>query len=36
VILEDFDTNASFKSDRWNKLLDLLRPIGVVSAWLRE
>jgi hypothetical protein len=33
VILGDFNTNASFAGSNWRDLLDLLKPLGLVSAY---
>lgn len=33
VIMGDFNDNASYKSGHWRQLLDLLRPLGLVSAY---
>jgi endonuclease/exonuclease/phosphatase family metal-dependent hydrolase len=33
VILGDFNDNASYKSGHWQQLLDLLQPLGLVSAY---
>lgn len=33
VILGDFNANASFKGNNWKELVDLLKPLGLVSAY---
>jgi endonuclease/exonuclease/phosphatase family metal-dependent hydrolase len=33
VILGDFNANAAFKSNNWIDLMDLLNPLGLVSAY---
>ena len=35
VILGDFNSNASFKGPNWRDLVDLLRPLGLTSAYHR-
>jgi endonuclease/exonuclease/phosphatase family metal-dependent hydrolase len=36
VILGDFNANASFRGNNWKDLLDLLKPLGLVSAYHRH
>ena len=33
VILGDFNSNASYHSDNWQELMDLMKPFGLVSAY---
>jgi endonuclease/exonuclease/phosphatase family metal-dependent hydrolase len=33
VLLGDFNANASFKGSNWGELMELLKPLGLVSAY---